>query len=263
MKYFIDTEFKEYFKQHNFIGIPVGYPTPTIDLISIGIVSEDKREYYALNKECDLDEIWEDKWLNKNVLHPIYLEYIHGDMRNVSIFSKSSVKAIFYGFGKSKTQITSDIISMVNCTEQTYDYGIGLNKVIESITKSDCWSENYYKNEFEYIKKHNTFIPKQIYSSGMDGLGVSRNKDIIYNQPEFYAYYASYDWVVFCQLFGRMLDLPKGFPMYCKDLKQIMDDKGLDKEWKRLNCPDPYAEHNALIDAKWNLDLYNAINFHK
>jgi hypothetical protein len=57
-----------------------------------------------------------------------------------------------------------------------------------------------------------------------------------------------------------MIDLPKGFPMYCKDLKQMMDDKGLDENWKRKNCPDPEGEHNALEDAKWNLKLYNAIN---
>jgi hypothetical protein len=73
--------------------------------------------------------------------------------------------------------------------------------------------------------------------------------------PEFWGYYADYDWVVFCQIFGTMVDLPKGgwqcedcgaraedpqgnvfpacvdcrsgnlkkharFPMYCNDLKQ-------------------------------------------
>lgn len=43
-------------------------------------------------------------------------------------------------------------------------------------------------------------------------------------ETEFYAYYADYDWVVFCSLFGRMIDLPKGFPMYCKDLKQMLDE---------------------------------------
>jgi hypothetical protein len=76
---------------------------------------------------------------------------------------------------------------------------------------------------------------------------------------EVYGYYADYDWVLFCSLFGRMIDLPKGFPMYCKDLKQMMDDRGLSKEWKQTNCPDPEGEHNALIDAKWNKNLYDAI----
>ncbi len=44
-------------------------------------------------------------------------------------------------------------------------------------------------------------------------------------EPEIYGYYADYDWVLLCSLFGRMIDLPKGFPMYCIDLKQIIDEK--------------------------------------
>jgi hypothetical protein len=76
---------------------------------------------------------------------------------------------------------------------------------------------------------------------------------------EFYGYYCDYDWVVFCSLFGRMIDLPKGFPMYCIDLKQMMDEKGLTKQWKQGNCPDPEEEHNALVDAKWNYQLYQKI----
>lgn len=63
-------------------------------------------------------------------------------------------------------------------------------------------------------------------------------KEFVYNQndfdryngtykmkPEFYGYYSDYDWVAFCWLFGKMIDLPKGFPMYCKDLKQMLDEK--------------------------------------
>lgn len=68
--------------------------------------------------------------------------------------------------------------------------------------------------------------------------------------PEFWGYYADYDWVVFCWLFGAMVDLPKGWPMYCRDLKQESD---------RLKAPKftgPKGEHNALADARWNRDLY-------
>jgi len=32
---------------------------------------------------------------------------------------------------------------------------------------------------------------------------------------QFYGYYCDYDWVVTCWQFGKMIDLPKGFPMYC------------------------------------------------
>ena len=80
-----------------------------------------------------------------------------------------------------------------------------------------------------------------------------------HGKPVFYGYFADYDWVVLCQLFGRMVDLPKGFPYYCRDLKQTMDELGLDGEWKKANCPDPENEHHALVDARWNMQLHKAI----
>lgn len=64
---------------------------------------------------------------------------------------------------------------------------------------------------------------------------------------EFWAYFADYDWVVFCQLFGKMIDLPKGFPMYCNDLKQEMHRLGITRD----NLPPNENEHDALEDAKW------------
>src|SRR2546422_11753341 len=42
-------------------------------------------------------------------------------------------------------------------------------------------------------------------------------------KPEIWAYYADYDWVALCQLYGRMVDLPKGWPKFCRDLKQYVD----------------------------------------
>lgn len=71
------------------------------------------------------------------------------------------------------------------------------------------------------------------------------------DKPEFWGYYADYDWVVFCQLFGTMIDLPKGFPMYCRDIKQLCDELGnpaLPQQGR--------GEHNALADAKWNKAAY-------
>lgn len=90
--------------------------------------------------------------------------------------------------------------------------------------------------------------------------------------PEFYAYYADYDWVLFCSLFGRMPDLPNGFPMYCIDLKQTLDEKQITYSQKFNNktyltphqgdiklsdgYPSQNDEHNSLSDAKWNYKLY-------
>ena len=71
-------------------------------------------------------------------------------------------------------------------------------------------------------------------------------------KPEFWGYYADYDWVVFCQIFGSMINLPKGWPMYCRDLKQWCDQLGN----PRLPTQES-VEHNALNDARWNLRVYN------
>lgn len=72
--------------------------------------------------------------------------------------------------------------------------------------------------------------------------------------PRFWAYYADYDWVALCQLYGRMLDLPKGWPMYCRDLKQVGDMFGV----ASLSALIPQAgpEHNALADAQWCRDAW-------
>lgn len=209
MKYFIDTEFIEGFHKPLF-----GKRRHFIDLISIGIVSEDGREYYAISNEYRYKDA--DKWVQDNVILPMYIDRVHGDARN-----RWDVHNFHHAFGKSNEQIANDIQSF--CLDyQSKDNGDG------SITIT---------------------IP---------------------GSPEFYAYYADYDWVVFCSLFGRMIDLPKEFPMYCKDLKQIQDEKALsyrytedmynDEKLKAIkkfkNYPPQENEHSAIDDARWNKKLY-------
>jgi hypothetical protein len=74
------------------------------------------------------------------------------------------------------------------------------------------------------------------------------------NVIEFYGYFSDYDWVLFCSLFGRMIDLPKGLPMYCIDLKQMMNDRGVDSG--HPDCPRLEKEHHAGYDARWNKFVY-------
>lgn len=73
-------------------------------------------------------------------------------------------------------------------------------------------------------------------------------------KPEFWGYYCDYDWVVFAQMFGTMMDLPKGWPMYCRDIKQLCDDLGNPKLPEQTS-----TEHNALADALWNKQAYEFI----
>ena len=71
------------------------------------------------------------------------------------------------------------------------------------------------------------------------------------SKPEFWGYYADYDWVVFCQIFGSMINLPKGWPMFCRDIKQLCKELGDPK------LPEQESkEHNSLSDAIWNKLAY-------
>jgi hypothetical protein len=79
-------------------------------------------------------------------------------------------------------------------------------------------------------------------------------KTFVKEKPIFYAYYADYDWVGFCWLFGKMIDLPKGFPFYCRDLKQIADNIW-ESTGKDTRFESPKSEHNAIADARWNMDF--------
>lgn len=72
--------------------------------------------------------------------------------------------------------------------------------------------------------------------------------------PVFWGYFSDYDWVVLCQLFGKMIDLPIGWPMFCMDIKQLAVSKGI-KDSNEL----PWqigTEHNALDDAIWNKTVF-------
>lgn len=241
MNYFLDTEFLEG-SQKTFFS----KKKPTIDLISIGIVSEDSREYYAISKDFNLKEAWNrwqqrtgegDRnnieprlyWLRDNVLKPIYKELLKKENNcnvkgnymfgfNLPVvkynFTYKNFKKLIDKYGKTNKQIAEEI--KVFCTED-----------ILSIEKA-----KYYEVQHKPCK--------------------------------FYAYYADYDWVVFCWLFGKMIDLPNGFSMYCRDLKQMLDEKEMARqdgtdmvELRNMsNYPKQENEHNALDDAKWNFKLF-------
>jgi len=230
MKYFIDTEFVEG-TQHTLFG----KTKPTIDLISIGIVSEDHREYYAISKDFNLKEAWNRfqygnynpdftinppkvYWLRDNVLKPMFREWyaVHNNIDPTVFdhkFTYKEFKRLLNKYGKTNKQIAQEIIS--------------------------------------FVDKGTTDV-------------------------SFYGYYADYDWVVFCWLFGNMIDLPKGFPMYCNDLKQTLNTMcdndlfnankhghtsfSLTGIKKHPKYPKQVNEHNALADARWNKKLFYFLN---
>lgn len=63
--------------------------------------------------------------------------------------------------------------------------------------------------------------------------------------PELWAWFAAYDHVVLSQLFGRMLDLPPGMPMFSNDLRSLIDWVGVTKLPEQ-----PGGNHDALEDAR-------------
>lgn len=223
-KYFLDTEFIEG-SQKTFFA----HSKPTIDLISIGIVCDDGREYYAISKEFNLKEAW----------NRFDLDHGSGDQRNhppkkVYWIRDNVLRNLF----PQQPNMTFDQFKLLIAY-----YG-KTNKQIAKEVYNFC-SNNYHEgNTLTYTER----IKYDLYDKF---------------KPEFYAYYGDYDWVVFCWLFGRMIDLPTGFPKYCKDLQQTFDEKKkLVKERMKdqPGYPVNTGIHNALEDARWNLKLYNFLS---
>lgn len=266
MKYFFDTEFIEGSQNEWFpLSLFKKHTKPTIDLISIGIVTEDNREYYAVSKDFNIKEAWErfdiseqtsfEKyhqftgkkiyWIRDNVLKPIWRElFFNADMESSMLSNKQSI----------------NFLEAINRGDYDKYFTLkSLQHLIEKYGKSNSVIADEIK-KFVYLT-----------STINDPECIANWNDVKHLFPvEFYAYYADYDWVVFCWLFGKMKNLPKGFPMYCRDLKQIFDEK---EDLLRLpppnhqhidlkahsHYPKQETEHNALDDAKWNKKLYEFI----
>ncbi|WP_129307970.1 3'-5' exoribonuclease [Streptomyces sp. L2] len=99
-----------------------------------------------------------------------------------------------------------------------------------------------YRGFFNLDMKSNTVMPPRMIRNAV------RDFVLAAPDPQLWAWYGAYDHVALAQLFGRMIDLPEGVPMWTNDLKQ---------EAARLGNPtlpeQPDGVHNALADARHNL----------
>lgn len=181
MRYFYDTEFLEDGK--------------TIELISIGIVCEDGREYYAVAKDAPWKRINRHDWLSRNVL-PTLPRYF-GDARN-AYRSRRNPMALDFGspLMRPKATIAREVADFV-------------------------------------------LPPRAMGSKAPD--------------VELWADYSAYDHVVLCQLWGTMMDLPSGMPMWTHDLEQLWEASGRPERPEQAT-----GQHNALEDARWNRKLFQA-----
>lgn len=227
---YLDTEFHEYQKK-SFLGDPID----TIDLISIGmfrkVVAKDGTEghnaLYCICKEFDVKAAWNNVWLKENVLLPIYYELleignISGDERNKWEFILTDFARLLKRYGETKARIREDILRWVLDIDGEF-------------------ISNWNGGTLEYLN----ILKDTDFSDEM--------------KVRFYGYFSDYDWVLFCWIFGRMEDQPKTFPMFCHDLKQMMEERSLDVDWKEKHCPDPVEAHKASVDAKWNYDFHQVL----
>lgn len=119
-----------------------------------------------------------------------------------------------------------------------------------NVFTSMLWTPEVQRSKFDIACGVFSFVsglPLEDVESSVGWPATSRSRT-----PEFWAYYADYDWVALCQLFGRMIDLPDGWPMYCRDFKQLVGEK------KLFKLPENEA-HNALADAHWLRDSFEAL----
>jgi hypothetical protein len=80
-------------------------------------------------------------------------------------------------------------------------------------------------------------------------------KDFVGIDPEWWGYFADYDFVLLCQLYGSMLSVPQTWPQFCLDVKQLAYMMGN----PRLPAMPGIEEHkhNALWDARETMYRYN------
>jgi hypothetical protein len=213
MKHWVDTEFIE--------------DGQTIDLISIGIVAEDGREYYALNLDCDLSKASD--WVAENVISKLPLP----KQVNFEDWSASPRIKRESRLWKEKALIRAEVAEFLGADCFMHPINpVGWNKFLYDFY-AECpeWLE-------KILKKIPGLEPRTFFE-GVYKLNPNKSK------PEIWADYADYDWVAFCQLFGTMMDLPKGFPMYCLDIQQWAFMLGVSQ------LPEQEGpEHHALWDAR-------------
>lgn len=153
----------------------------TIDLISIALVAEDGRTYYAVNRDMPQRRIRKHKWLMENVIPS--LPKGHGDQR---------------------------------------------------LSMPKRWLFHYA----DRAVKPQARIAAEVAAFIQDAPDVA-----------LWANYGAYDHVRLCWLWGLMIDLPNGVPMFTNDIQQEARRLGI--PWDALPQQES-GEHNALADARHN-----------
>jgi hypothetical protein len=139
-----------------------------------------------------------------------------------------------------------------------YENGKTIDLVSIGLVRED--SAELYLESSEYDKTQTTpWLEGNVLPHLLGGKCIRTKAEIakeivnfVGHSPEFWAYYADYDWVCLCQLYGTMMDLPESWPMFCMDLRQLCSHVGEQKLPAQTS-----VEHNALNDAIWNKAAYS------
>lgn len=275
MNYYIDTEFIDGKQPKKLLGITYGSTPPLVDLISIGIVCEDGRNFYAVSKEFNLEYAWNkcevkvnpnyspktqdgsynpklitEYWLRENVLRPIYNDYL-SSLRNYEAYENwAETKEFTYS-------AMSIVIAKV---------GLERKVIAEYVRQFMLPSRGFIIDWYE--EKEGKMNNKWAFE-----VLVAEIED--YANPSLFGWYSAYDFLALCQLYNKMLDIPKGMPRYVSDLKAMevqklrsfnpseikqIKDGTLKINSQGLKYPTKRKVHHALGDAQWILDLHKFLN---
>lgn len=80
------------------------------------------------------------------------------------------------------------------------------------------------------------------------------------DSPVFFGYFADWDWLLFCHIWGGMLKTPTKFPHLCMDIEQERRSFGFPKG---IYPTQVSTEHNALNDALWSKDCLDTVLLYK
>jgi len=209
MRYWLDTEFDE---KKLFQSASSNLEMMTIDLISIGIVAEDGRELYLQSSRFS-PQIVSD-WVRDNVLPHLSL------CPHAKYYSEHTVFGDhIYHFerGQCTFEEKAKGITGFSGVKMPDAYLIGAH--------ADC----YWRTKEQIKNELVAFMDTEKYG-----------------YPELVGWCSAYDFVVFCQLWGTMMDVPRFIPHYMQDIQSLLDKESITDDM----LPEQEGQaHNALADA--------------
>lgn len=198
----------------------------TIVPISIGIVSEDYAEYYAVFSEIQTDPTLH----HRIAAHDFLAKHVikHLPLTDDYAVSEQLAKA---------AKVDRSPYFRPNSTEYARD-----GKALD-------WELDMSNRDV----KPKWVIANEVRQYFLDRLDTDDTND----EPQLWANYGAYDHVCLMQLWGPMISRPSFLPMYTHDLQHYAHDLGVsEKDFPKQEA----AEHDALADARHDWDIWKFLD---